>query len=525
MAGVALALITAVPLQAQWTFSGSNIYNTNSGNVGIGTTTPATDLEILDDSPILRVRSNNAPNSARIETNASTVVGFLQSTISPWVGVSAGAVGNRTFDILTNDISRITVTGGGNVGIGTRNPLNKLQVQGGNISQVNSGSLGDPNSKWSALGAPPTAFPTGGDYFGLFNNWSQQSFVTGLLDNGSKKDGLIAWQDQTSNSTTSGTRLRIGFIKGFGTGTSNPATFSEKMTILANGKVGIGLTSPQAFLDVNGSIRSWTSIGVGTAENFTDGGANTFASNSTIRPTSASLDLGTSSNRWDVVYCVTLNESSDKRLKKEIKKSAYGLNHVMQLRPVTYQLKDASDKEKVELGFIAQEVQVVIPEVVSDPAKEVHMDEEGNMVLGNPDGMMGISYTRMIPVLVLAIQELKEENDELRALVEKGDRPAKEDQRSDFIDDTETVIPQLLQNRPNPFNRETVIEYQLPQSVNRATLFIYDMNGRQIRKVDLSERGKGEYLLNGGELEAGMYLYSLIADGDEIDTRRMILTK
>jgi hypothetical protein len=64
-------------------------------------------------------------------------------------------------------------------------------------------------------------------------NLSQQNFITGLLDNGitGKKDGVIAWQDQTSLSTTAGTSLRIGFIKGFGTGGANPAVFSENTDV------------------------------------------------------------------------------------------------------------------------------------------------------------------------------------------------------------------------------------------------------------------------------------------------------
>ncbi|NJM93602.1 MAG: tail fiber domain-containing protein [Cytophagales bacterium] len=139
-----------------------------------------------------------------------------------------------------------------NVGIGTTAPIIKLQVEGGNIGQLSSGTFGASSGKWSALGEPPTAFPTGGDFYGLINNWAQQNFIAGLLDNGSQKDGVIAWQDQTSSSTTSGTRLRLGFIKGFGTGGGNPAVFSEKMTILANGRVGIGTASPNLSLHVNG---------------------------------------------------------------------------------------------------------------------------------------------------------------------------------------------------------------------------------------------------------------------------------
>jgi hypothetical protein len=143
-------------------------------------------------------------------------------------------------------------TNTGNVGIGTTTPVLKLQVEGGNIGQLSSGTFGTSSGKWSAFGEPPTLFPTGTAFYGTINNWTQQNFIAGLLDNGTKKDGVIAWQDQTSTSTTVGTRLRLGFIKGFGTSGANPATFSEKMTILANGNVGINSSAPSESLEIFG---------------------------------------------------------------------------------------------------------------------------------------------------------------------------------------------------------------------------------------------------------------------------------
>ena len=51
------------------------------------------------------------------------------------------------------------------------------------------------------------------------------------------------------------------------------------------------------------------------------------------------------------------------------------------------------------------------------------------------------------------------------------------------------------------------------------------MNGRQLRSYDLREAGEGSVTIQGNELEAGMYIYSLLANGEEIATKRMILTK
>ncbi len=64
-----------------------------------------------------------------------------------------------------------------------------------------------------------------------------------------------------------------------------------------------------------------------------------------------------------------------------------------------------------------------------------------------------------------------------------------------------------------------------PPTVASASLYIYDMNGTQLRSLPIGQKGKGTVIIQGGELAAGMYLYALIADGKVIDTKRMILTK
>ncbi|MDR3058575.1 MAG: T9SS type A sorting domain-containing protein, partial [Prevotella sp.] len=77
---------------------------------------------------------------------------------------------------------------------------------------------------------------------------------------------------------------------------------------------------------------------------------------------------------------------------------------------------------------------------------------------------------------------------------------------------------------PNPFQVKTEIRYFLPQEVQQAYLCIFDMQGKMLKKLD-APAGENTLTIRGSELHAGMYLYSLIADGKEVDTKRMILTK
>ncbi|MBP8945788.1 MAG: T9SS type A sorting domain-containing protein [Paludibacteraceae bacterium] len=78
---------------------------------------------------------------------------------------------------------------------------------------------------------------------------------------------------------------------------------------------------------------------------------------------------------------------------------------------------------------------------------------------------------------------------------------------------------------PNPFNTTTTIGYYLPTTISNASIYVYDMNGTQLKRYPITERGKGNVIIQGSEFVAGMYLYALIADGKVIDTKRMIFNK
>jgi len=55
-----------------------------------------------------------------------------------------------------------------------------------------------------------------------------------------------------------------------------------------------------------------------------------------------------------------------------------------------------------------------------------------------------------------------------------------------------------------------------------AQLLFYDINGRIIKQVDISERGDGKLTVYGENLQNGIYTYSLIADGKLIATKKMV---
>jgi hypothetical protein len=56
-------------------------------------------------------------------------------------------------------------------------------------------------------------------------------------------------------------------------------------------------------------------------------------------------------------------------------------------------------------------------------------------------------------------------------------------------------------------------------------LCIYDLQGKQLKQINIAERGEGVQVIPASEFTAGIYLYGLIADGNQVDMKRMILTE
>lgn len=218
------------------------------------------------------------------------------------------------------------------------------------------------------------------------------------------------------------------------------------------------------------------------------------------------------------VSAASFTTTSDVRLKQgiELLSTNEAHNAIMQLSPISYYFKQDKDStqyvfgddskamETKHYGLIAQEIQQILP----------------NLVYENCDGYLSINYTELIPLLIREIQELHEELDLL-----KQNKTFKVSSNMTDLDNNELTQASLYQNTPNPFTHNTTIKYVLPADTREASIHIYDMNGTEIVAFSIDAFGKGEVNVDGGTLRAGMYLYSLIADGQLIDTKQMILTK
>lgn len=206
-------------------------------------------------------------------------------------------------------------------------------------------------------------------------------------------------------------------------------------------------------------------------------------------------------------------------MKEDIKDIDSPLKRVIQLHGVTYKYKDDKEQDKTKLtprmGLIAQEVEKVVPEVV----KQMN------------DGSEAIAYTDLIGLLVEAIKEQQVEIQGLRSHIDSVELNCCGNSLKSATVTTGSSsllagnIAKLDQNIPNPFNRETKINCVVPDQSGSSDLYVFNMQGTQLQQHKISGKRNQTITISGSSLNPGMYLYTLVIDGKEIDTKRMILTK
>jgi len=147
------------------------------------------------------------------------------------------------------------------------------------------------------------------------------------------------------------------------------------------------------------------------------------------------------------------------------------------------------------------------------------------LVYEREDGTKAVNYVEFVPLLVQAINELCAELEDVRNATEKNTRAEDANRKSKEESSTRlSSAPRLYQNTPNPFTAQTEIRFSLPVDAPSSFIYIFDMTGKMQRQIPVSP-SQQSITINGYELSAGIYLYSLVVGGQEIDTKRMILSR
>lgn len=271
----------------------------------------------------------------------------------------------------------------GNVGIGNSNPVEKLEVEG-NIKVGRSKTI-----------CANRGMLTFSDVVEDKNH--------AIYNNGVNVDNEGSWD---------GMKFNIYEGASFRVGDANQNKPTEALLINSTGQISIGANSTHSNfkMQVKGGSGKWKGGIAAGGENVNVvlgevdklafiGGHNSTCnawSDLTINAHGGNVGIGTEYNapteKLEVngkIKCTEILQVSDGRLKNIVAPIQNALKKIMSLKGITYQWKDTAKGEKVEMGLIAQDVENIFPEVVTN-------DNEGNK---------SIAYSKMVAPLIEAIKE------------------------------------------------------------------------------------------------------------------------
>jgi hypothetical protein len=364
----------------------TNVFHVkNDGNVGIGTDSPSEALDV----------SGNTKLYGKLDVSGNT-------TLHGTVDVDGNTNLNGTLDVTGNTILHSDVDICGNVYIddgktiyfSPQNPTKGIQIDSSSITgqlhnSLTIGSMGNQNTEGIIFkdvrltsSEPDTYNDNTLMFISANGNVGIGDKYTGINVPGTDTTDLIPTEKLEVNGNihiVDESNLYIGEGSGtlsnnlilnhnathssiqYGTGDLHfkDKSGSKKMTLLQNGNLGIGTDTPSEKLDVTGNIHCSGSI---TAGSFI--------------------------------------ADSDRNLKQNIVPIECALDKVCCLEGVHYEFKNAPDVKR--MGLIAQDVEKIIPEVVSE----------------NNEGTKGIDYGPIVSILIESVKELKEENRKLNKKIE-----------------------------------------------------------------------------------------------------------
>lgn len=463
------------------------------GNVGIGntsptgrlvvnSTTPDNHIRVQGVSPSITFEGSPGPNNegrigyATVNNNfvngslpGDLIVQTLSSSSSLIFGTTGGGTGNG--------VERARITAAGFLGVGTASPTATFHTNGSvRLQGLTAGS-----------GNPLVADANGN----IFISTSSPSNAWNLTGNAGTNPGT------NFLGTTDNNRLVIR--------TNN----TEQMTILSDGKVGIGSSSPAGRLVVNSSIPDNHIRIQGVSPSITFEGAPGINNEGRIGYATVNNNFVNGSLPGDLIV-QTLSATSSLIFGT----TGGGLGNGVERARVT------------AAGFFGIATQsptavlhtngtVRFQNLPTGTGNALVMDANGNVfrsttLTGRPE--------QKVDELTQTVEDLKKEVQELKAIINS--------MRTGVLSLHPSSSGALLyQNSPNPFNRTTVIRYYLPENTSSASLQISTMNGRVVQTISLAAKGNQNVSIDGGKLSPGTYIYTLYVEGVKADSKKMILTR
>ena len=366
------------------TFTGNQ---TIQGNVVVGGSIP----NLSSSTKAITVDSSNASDYAALEmATGGTLRGYLNATNG---AMYIAAVGSNPLVTYTNGSERMRITSSGDIGIGVSSPSYKLHVESSGTNYI------------------------------LSRNGAAGSGIAGLI--------------LQNSGDTRGIRINGSSLELY-----DHSAGAARMVIDANGRIGIGTTSPATKLQLNLTSSDGITFSDGTYTHLFDQRGNTLDIRADQTGTGGDIRIFNNganervridSNGYMLIGYISSNgayklqvnsqifatsstiATSDGRFKDNVNTLESGLDIIDSLRPVSFNWKEHAIHNFPEgktIGFIAQEVKESLSQydwidnLIKTNVSEAVIDAEGNEVHPEEE-FLGIAEGNLIPLLVAAVKELK----------------------------------------------------------------------------------------------------------------------
>ena len=517
------------------------------------------------------IGSSSAPNSLLHVYGSSTVTPFrVQVDGSTKLQVHEGGgvqIGGSSSTPPNNGLYVF-----GKIGAGTNDPKARLHVSNDNsdtdrdtliyINQNNTGATGTKYGLYNQISAPTsgTAYAIYNQMDGPANGGTRYGIRNDINPNTAGSGTVYGY---SSDISATGTGSRYGIVSTVGASASNTSSvygFYNLTTHNGSGSCygGYNFVSGSGGT-AYGAYNSASSSGTGTVYGVRgiasgSGSAGRYGLYGSASGSSGVAGTGVTVANYGVyssgaVYGTAYYTSSDKKLKKDIKPLENGLDKVMALKTYTYKYKRDTELEKAmnlpeneQLGFLAQELEEVLPQAVANIPVEIGRETKEETD-DRTEWIKGIQPDFLLPVLVSAMQEqqavIEKQNTTIEQLNNQVTTQAAEiaaikaalAQSGIQLPNTQGAIntpnrTELFQNVPNPFDNTTTIPYYIADGVSSAKIIVTNAaTGQVVETQTLATKGNGQVRISAAGMSAGTYTYSLVVDGQIVSSKAMVLAK
>ena len=379
------------------------LYITDSSYVGIGTTNPSTRLQVNG-----QIKSNYLTVYGTGTTLLDKGVGYVESIASFGPMNSSICAGLEVYLRKDRSGTDWPTTG---VYLGYKvdaSYFSYLRFSNSGVSTNNLSVNGQLNVNGDGDGS-------GGGHFWIRNaSVSSLSFSMMSMYNGSSDIGFNIFRNSSTRTDDGG--VNTATLRNDGGSVRLMSNAGSGIIVQKDtGYVGIGTDSPLSPLHFEGSSYSYIRLGLGSSGvlncgiEFHDKWVNYMSKGDTSNILRWHVpgvgDKMTLEQTGDftvsgIVRGANIGINSDRRIKKDIRITGYSIESILRLEPVEYFYKDQNKSERKQIGFIAQQVKEVVPEVIHESRDYVPDIFRMEHVISRQDGSLLLSLSSPVNLVV-----------------------------------------------------------------------------------------------------------------------------